>query len=79
MDSFKDIPRLPGERAERDVSVLEWYDVEEWTWVYIPELNADPARPSPNTSSPIARPSPIDDLHLTDQELDGILELKGEI
>lgn len=86
VDSFKDIPRLPGETVGSEELVQDVF----------PHFNEQWGEPLPTTStsdttkdifahvSLMSPPSSqaaavMDSLRMTDQELDGILELKGEI
>ena len=95
VDSFKDIPRLPGDNySEADLIPLPATDwcVEPPTWP-TPPLEGAPAAegarypPPPHIEARVgsAHPPPkniqhvFDDLKMTEQELDNILVLKGEI
>lgn len=77
VDLFSDIPRLPGENLTDEENFesysnhLESEDGETWLWPAVGLLN--------HHQPPALAQSVVDELKLTDQELDNILELKGEL
>lgn len=82
VDSFKDIPLLPGESnsdEEQDTVVLQpltEQSGESWVNLAAGDTYENAPYVSPTTSRAA---SVMDDLRMTDQQLDDILELKGEI
>ncbi len=87
VDAFKDIPRLPGEsfaneEEEEDPTALQPPGVEQCSEAWSSVTTYDHMTYTPDHMTYTPSPSGqamIDDLRMTDQELDGILELKGEI
>lgn len=87
VDAFKDIPRLLGETIGNEEVVPEqcpsfteqWG--EPWPATTSTQTNKEViGHASYMTSPPSSQAAAVvDSLRLTDQELDGILELKGEI
>lgn len=81
VDAFKDIPRVPGESVgdgevnQSPVVMGPLTEQRGQTWANVPEreMFGNVSYVSPPS---VQAAAVMDDLHLTDQELDGILELQ---
>lgn len=86
VESFSDVPRLPGESCscanmDEHVTPIELFPEPIWMDTSsspgVPQ--APPPPPLPVAVSSTQLQALMDDLRMTDQELDSILELSGEI
>lgn len=82
VDSFKDIPRLPGETFGNEEAFPD--DRNPMLLPHFTEKWGEPVNTQTSKESFMSPPSSkaaavVDRIRMTDEEMDGILELKGEI